>query len=153
MWSVMIPIGIVATHAAYWKRITLNNKFFPFLFGPFGTSFEKKAKNYLKTRLSQNMVFSGSFGAFSQIWPYWAESFFIGFLPFSHKFWYVTPYIFDNFVFDPTMGIFKFSTADAGAWNSFSTLGIIFYGKLMPISNKFCWWRFNFSTFIFKVPP
>ena len=32
------------------------------------TSFEKNPKNYLKTQPSQNMVFSGSFGAFSQNW-------------------------------------------------------------------------------------
>ena len=32
------------------------------------TSFEKKLKSYPKTQLSQNMVSSGSFGAFSQNW-------------------------------------------------------------------------------------
>ena len=30
------------------------------------TSFEKKSKNYIKTQLSQNMVFSGSFWTFPQ---------------------------------------------------------------------------------------
>ena len=32
----------------------------------------------------------------------------------------------------------QFSNADAGAWNSFLRLGIIFYGKLMHKDTKFC---------------
>ena len=47
----------------------------------------------------------------------------------------------------------QFSNADAGAWNSFLRLGIIFYGKLMHKDTKFCYLRFDISTFGFKAPP
>ena len=58
--------------------------------------------------LSQNMRFRVVFGLFLETGkPDWAESFFIGFLPFSHKFWYVTPYTFDNFDFWPHNGDFQ----------------------------------------------
>ena len=41
----------------------------------------------------------------------------------------------------------QFSNADAGAWNSFLRLGIIFYGKLMHKDTKFCYSSFDISTF------
>ena len=47
----------------------------------------------------------------------------------------------------------QFSNADAGAWNSFLRLGIIFYGKLMNKDTKFCYSSFDTSTFGFKAPP
>ena len=47
----------------------------------------------------------------------------------------------------------QFSNADAGAWNSFLRLGIIFYGKLMHKDTKFCYSSFDISTFGFKAPP
>ena len=47
----------------------------------------------------------------------------------------------------------QFTNADAGAWNSFLRLGIIFYGKLMHKDTKFCYLRFDISTFGFKAPP
>ena len=47
----------------------------------------------------------------------------------------------------------QFSNADAGAWNSFLRLGIIFYGKLMHKDTKFCYLSFDISTFGFKAPP
>ena len=47
----------------------------------------------------------------------------------------------------------QFSNADAGAWNSFLRLGIIFYGKLMYKDTKFCYSSFDISTFGFKAPP
>ena len=47
----------------------------------------------------------------------------------------------------------QFSNADAGAWNSFLRLGIIFYGKLMHKDTKFCYSCFDISTFGFKAPP
>ena len=46
----------------------------------------------------------------------------------------------------------QFSNADAGAWNSFLRLGIIFYGKLMYKDTKFCYSSFDISTFGFKAP-
>ena len=47
----------------------------------------------------------------------------------------------------------QFSNADAGAWNSFLRLGIIFYGNLMHKDTKFFYLRFDISTFGFKAPP
>ena len=46
----------------------------------------------------------------------------------------------------------QFSNADAGAWNSFLRLGIIFYGKLMHKDTKFCYSSFDISTFVRPRP-
>ena len=53
----------------------------------------------------------------------------------------------------PLVNRVQFSNADAGAWNSFLRLGIIFYGNLMHKDTKFFYLRFDISTFGFKAPP
>ena len=72
----------------------------------------------------------------AQFWPYF------NFVDFRA---YFGPFFLVNRV--------QFSNADAGAWNSFLRLGIIFYGKLMHKDTKFCYLRFDISTFGFKAPP